>query len=198
MTSGKDTVSYFNQIAESWQRLAAIDSAAVDAALDALRLSEGSRVLDVGCGTGLMLKPLLARLGSPVRDGTNGQVVGLDPARRMLAVAARRFRDPRLRLVCASLCDYDGDDGPYDAILCSRVLHLMDDPPAALTRLAGWLKPGGRLVILHEMGEKEVSDSVVATLEHALPGDKWTRPASVRGTHWAVLAATRFGLERLD
>jgi len=198
MTSGKDTVSYFNQIAESWQRLAAIDPAAVAAALDALRLSKGSRVLDAGCGTGLMLTPLLSRLGNPGGTDTYGRVVGLDPARRMLAVAARRIRDPRLRLVCTSLCDYDGVDGPFDAILCSRILHLMDDPPAVLTRLAGWLKPGGRLVILHVLDEEEVTNPVVVTLEHALSGDKWTRPACERGTHWAVLAATRFGLEGLD
>ena len=148
MSSGKDSISYFNQIAESWQRLAAVDPVAVAVTMDALHLSGESHVLDVGCGTGTMLAPLLHRLGNPHSEGTDGRVVGLDPALRMLAVTARRFRDPRLRLVCTSLCDYDGGDGPFDAILCCRVLHHLEDPAAALTRLARWLKQGGRLAIL--------------------------------------------------
>ena len=50
----------------------------------ALHLREGSRVLDIGCGTGLNFPLLLAAVGR------SGQVVGVDRSREMLEVARRK------------------------------------------------------------------------------------------------------------
>jgi demethylmenaquinone methyltransferase/2-methoxy-6-polyprenyl-1,4-benzoquinol methylase len=53
-------------------------------AIDALPLSHGDVVLDVGCGTGLCFERLIARVGP------TGTVVGVEPADAMRALAAER------------------------------------------------------------------------------------------------------------
>ncbi|WP_411285641.1 class I SAM-dependent methyltransferase [Lapillicoccus sp.] len=53
-------------------------------AIPALHLREGSRVLDIGCGTGLNFPRLLAAVGR------SGQVVGVDHSGEMLEVARRK------------------------------------------------------------------------------------------------------------
>lgn len=192
MTSGKDSISYFNQIAESWQRFSTVDPAAAAATVDALRVPPGGRLLDVGCGTGPLFGPLLERLGG---DGSCGQglLVGLDPARRMLAVAKRTHRDPRLRLVCATIEEYDGGDGPFDSILVSRVLHHLEDPAAAMTRLTGWLRPGGRLVVLdtREIGTTQEGGS--DSCERALSVPGLVCCTESHGNGWSVWVMTKPG-----
>ncbi len=154
MTSGD--FGYFNQIAETWARAASLDPAARDAALDAARIPAGGCVLDAGCGSGLLLPALLERVGP------DGRVAAVDGARRMLAIAARRHTDPRIRFIHAALMEYDVADGPFDAIVCCRSLHHLPDPAVAAARMAGWLRPGGRLVVLHESDANGITDAKTA------------------------------------
>lgn len=53
--------------------------------IDALPLSEGAVVVDVGCGTGLCFERLIDRIGP------TGTVIGVEPAARMRALAAERI-----------------------------------------------------------------------------------------------------------
>ena len=187
MISADDkNVAYFNQIAESWHRVSALPPAAVTAIMQALRIAPGQRVLDVGCGTGLLFPPLLARLGSRTAPDP-GYVVGLDPARRMLAIAARTHRDePRLRLVCASLSQYDGRDGPFDAILCCRVLSHLSASTQAVRQLLRWLSPSGRLVVF-EMWEEDAL-TAIKTKEAQLPPPPTGRDCcrAATGHNWGL------------
>ncbi len=192
MTSADDpTVAYFNQIAESWHRLSALPPAAAAAVLTALDIKAGQRVLDVGCGTGLLFAPLLARLG-PAETSDPGCLVGLDPARRMLAIAARAHRgETRLRLVCAALAGYNGDDGPFDAILACRVLPHLPDPGHAVGRLLDWLRPGGRLVICETWDENTAAPTPGTTLPP--PPGGWVCQPAATGSHWGVWMYRRPG-----
>jgi ubiquinone/menaquinone biosynthesis C-methylase UbiE len=52
--------------------------------LDAADVTPGQGILDVGCGTGVLAKAAMERVGP------GGRVVGLDPNMPMLAVASRR------------------------------------------------------------------------------------------------------------
>ncbi len=192
MTSGKDKVSYFNQIAESWQRIASVDPVAAAVTVDALCVPPGGRLLDVGCGTGPLFGPLLERLGGVGSCG-QGLLVGLDPARRMLAVAGRTHRDPRLRLVCAAIEEYDGGDGPFDSILISRVLHHLEDPSSVVARLAGWLRPEGRLVILDTREPGSAQKDIPDTWDPARSVPGLVCCAESHGDGWEIWVLTTSG-----
>lgn len=97
-------------------------------------------VLDVGCGRGL----LRARL--PER--AFGSYVGVDLAREAVD-AARTLEDGRTRFVQGDARTLDLptlDLVSVDVVVLNEVLYYLDDAEAFLARVAGWLRPGGRVL----------------------------------------------------
>lgn len=99
----------------------------------------GARVLDVGCGGGL-LSEALAREGA--------RVTGIDLSPDVLAVARMHLHESGLAVdyrkvgVEVLACD---EAGQFDLVTCMEVLEHVPDPAAMLAACAGLLKPGGRL-----------------------------------------------------
>lgn len=116
------------------------------AAVEALGLERGDRVLDLGCGTGLNLRHLLARVGS------TGHVVGVDASPDMLGVAARRVRRrgwANVTLVRGDATSLDpGAWAPVDAALATYVLSVVPDPGAGWRVLRAGVRPGGRVAVV--------------------------------------------------
>lgn len=113
--------------------------------VEAMAIGPGSKVADVGAGSGLITVHL-ARAVAP-----NGKVVATDIDSSVLDLLKQRLEAAGLgnvverRVVAA---DAPGlDDGGYDAILLAEVDHYFPDPVAWLTSAAHALKPGGRIVI---------------------------------------------------
>ena len=96
-------------------------------------------VLEIGCGTGLLSRLLMARI-----QGGIWLMTDLAPA--MLAEARRLTTDGRARF---QLLDGERPDLPpagCDLVVSSLAMQWFDDLPAALPRLVALLRPSGRLV----------------------------------------------------
>ena len=133
--------------------------------LDAAGVAEGDRVLDVGCGTGV-----LARAASR-RVGPRGEVVGVDPNAGMLTVA-RRHRE-RVRWQRGVAEDLPLDGGSVDKILSQFAWMFLDDHRAAASELARVLAPGGAIAVATwaEIGESPGYDAMVALLRRIVGDD---------------------------
>ena len=115
----------------------------------ALHLGEQPRVLDVASGTGdLAIAIARARRGATV--------VGLDPSRNMLAIAAdkvaRRALGDRIELVVGDAQELPYANCSMDAATIAFGIRNVPDRPRALRELARVVRPGGRIAIL-ELGE---------------------------------------------
>lgn len=97
-------------------------------------LPAGAKVLDAGAGPGRLVEAL----GEGGYDAS-----GIEPSVRSTAIATEAGRD----VTRASIEEWDGATGPYDAAVLWHVLEHLDDPGAALGRIASWLRPGGMLLI---------------------------------------------------
>lgn len=95
------------------------------------------RLLDVGTGTGLVLRA--AR-----RHDAWLRLVGLDRSPGMLALA--RAALPDAVLVLADATDVPLPDASIDVVTCVTVLHLLPDPTAAMAEWRRVLRPGGRVL----------------------------------------------------
>jgi trans-aconitate 2-methyltransferase len=109
-------------------------------ASDVLRRLEGvapdATVLDVGCGTGRVTEALLDLV-------PRGRVLALDASQDMVDLARERLGD-RATVWCQDVLDI-GLDEPVDAIVSTATLHWVSDHDRLWQRLAGALRPGGRL-----------------------------------------------------
>ncbi|MFB6270643.1 MAG: class I SAM-dependent methyltransferase [Halobacterium sp.] len=113
------------------------------ATADALALSPGDTVVDLGCGTGANLPYLRERVGP------SGTVVGVDLTPGMLAQARRRVDRNGWRNV--HLVQGDATHPPVadvDAVMGSFVVGLLPDPASAVRRWLNCLTDGGRVAVL--------------------------------------------------
>jgi len=101
-----------------------------------------ARVLDVGCGTGLALRTLAARLPEAV------SLVGIDPAPGMVAQArAAATRDPRLQFEAGFAEALPFAEGEFDLVVTVTSFDHWRDQQAGLRECARVLTPGGHLVL---------------------------------------------------
>jgi SAM-dependent methyltransferase len=98
----------------------------------------GRRILDAGCGSGVLSAELHARGAS---------VTGIDSSPRMLQLARQRVSDG-VELRLADLSDsLPFDDGSFDDVVASLVLHYLENWTPTLAELRRVLRPGGRLMM---------------------------------------------------
>jgi ubiquinone/menaquinone biosynthesis C-methylase UbiE len=104
-----------------------------------LRPTNGESILDLGCGTGTLIRAVLQR-------APRARVVGLDLSPDMLRIASRGLGDRAgLAVADASLVPLRG--AAFDAVVSVSSFHYWPDPARGLSEVARILRPGGRLVI---------------------------------------------------
>jgi ubiquinone/menaquinone biosynthesis C-methylase UbiE len=109
-----------------------------DAVLRGLQAAKPGRVLDVGCGTGL----LAGRIG---RELASADVVGCDFSRGMLEKA--RANAPGASLARGSALALPFREHSFEAVVSTEAFHWFPDQPAALREFHRVLAPGGRLLV---------------------------------------------------
>ncbi|MDE3241328.1 MAG: methyltransferase domain-containing protein [Nitrospirota bacterium] len=103
-------------------------------ALLAINRRPVDRVLELGCGSGILLKELKAR---------SRFVVGFDVSPDMM----RRARPLGAPLVTGNGSVLPFRDASFDLVSCRGVLHHLPDVPAALREIHRVLRPGGELIL---------------------------------------------------
>ena len=129
----------------------------------------GLRLLDIGCGGGLLSEPM-ARLGA--------EVVGADPATRNIPVAQLHAEQSGLtidyRLTTAEALASAGEQ--FDVVLNMEVVEHVPDPQSYLTACQTLLKPGG-LMICSTLNRNAKSFGM------AIIGAEWVMRWLPKGTH---------------
>jgi len=141
--------------------------------VDRLALQPGALVLDVGCGTGYLLRAIVRRF-----PGVDGAGVDLAPA--MIEEARNKAASEgmaSLRFECADWEDrnFDGtrlfEGRSPSCILCVNALHYFAAPQAAFDKMWRILAPGGRAWVLERAREGSILTAVWAYLHHYLIRD---------------------------
>jgi SAM-dependent methyltransferase len=134
---------------------------------DLVGVRSGQRVLDVGCGPGVLTARLVDRCGT---DG----VAAVDPSEPF--VEAARARLPGVDVRRATAEDLPFADDTFDLCLAQLVVHFMADPVAGLREMGRVARPGGLVsasVWDHTTGTGPLSPfwSAARDLDPAAPGE---------------------------
>jgi len=120
--------------------------------MDLLAPRAGERILDLGCGDGVLTREL-ADLGC--------RVIGADASPELVDAARALGLD--VRVIDGQALAFEND---FDAVFSNAALHWMPDARAVLTGVAHALVPGGRFVA--EMGGHGNCATIVRALERGL------------------------------
>jgi arsenite methyltransferase len=111
--------------------------------LDALALRPGERVVDLGCGPGLLARQMAERVGP------GGEIQCIDASESMIAIARGRLASMgwvHVRAGDVSALPYA--DSTFDVAVCTQVYEYVPDIDRALSELYRVLKPSGRAVVV--------------------------------------------------
>ena len=168
--------------------------------IDAASPGRGDRVLDVGCGTGVVAREAMRRIGA------EGSVIGLDLNPRMLEVARRVATGIEWRQGDAGALPFG--DGAFEVVVSQFAMMFFPDPVLALREMWRVMAPQGRLAVavcgrladaggyaaLAEVAERVCTPEVVDLLRSPFAlGDperlaELARAAGIEGAEVRVLA----------
>jgi ubiquinone/menaquinone biosynthesis C-methylase UbiE len=141
---------FFSHISGSWD-----DHHAEAAEMDCLhvfsrhfQLGRGERVLDVGCGSGRLIPVISEQIG-PV-----GSLVELDFAPGMLEIGRCKLHGGNVVFLLGNAQALPLPDNDFDKVIALALLPHLDDKAVALREFHRVLKPGGLLIIAHQMGRE--------------------------------------------
>ncbi|MFC9594963.1 methyltransferase domain-containing protein [Streptomyces sp. NPDC056944] len=143
------TRAFFTRQAGDWEERFAHQAPAYEAAVARMRLAEGSRALDLGCGTGRAMPALRAQVGPA------GQVVGVDVTPAMLASAALYARHRHGHLLAADCNRLPLPGRSVHGIFSAGLLDQLPDPPATLREWGRVGAPNAVLLLFHPSGRAE-------------------------------------------
>ncbi len=133
--------------------------------VDLLAPKAGERILDLGCGTGV-LTAVIAERGA--------EVFGIDRSPEMVAQAKSKFPALEFEVVDATQMKFAAD---FDAVFSNAVLHWIPEAEKVIAGVARALKPGGRFVA--EFGGKGNIQTLVKGFHRAFAALGMSEPEGV-------------------
>jgi ubiquinone/menaquinone biosynthesis C-methylase UbiE len=135
-----------------------------DTYLDKLPFETATRILDAGCGTGVVTRAIAQR------SKGKSQVIGSDYSPALIDAArqkAREFKlDRQIEFQVNDIHSLDFEDGYFDMAIAHTVISHVADPEAAVKELHRVVKPGGVVAIF---------DGDYASLTFAYPDDEFAK-----------------------
>ena len=148
-------------------------------------IEPGEKILDVGCGEGVLVPYLLDRLGP------SGFVVELDNSLEMLKGAARKSAR-QIQCVWAGVEMLPLVDADFDRVICFASFPHFANPVKALKQIHRVLKSAGTLVIAHLLSRDEIARHHAKST--VVLGDELPEEAAMR----ELMTQTGFCVRRLE
>jgi len=147
MIDRNEVISFFDLQAPKWDAEMIRSDAIIGRILDNAHVGEGSRVLDVACGTGVLMPDYLAR--------NVASVTAIDISPEMIRIAASKFPQENLHFLCGDVESTEvGTD--FDAVVVYNAFPHFPDGARLIRRLASLLREGGTLTVAHGMSRAAI------------------------------------------
>lgn len=144
----------FNNLAYDWDKMNILDVKQINSINDVLddsSIQNNDYILDVGCGTGILIPYLLDRISD------EGKVIGIDVSERMIEIAKNKYNDNRLYFIVNDIFHYDFKDLSFNKIFVFSTFPHLDEKDKILNRFYKILNKDGLLIIFHLAGSSHIN-----------------------------------------
>ena len=144
----REVIDFFNAQAVHWDEHMIRNDEVIEEILSNANVMEGKDVLDVACGTGVLVPDYLSR--------NVNSVTAIDISPKMVEIAQEKFSQENVRIICA---DVETIDFPhkFDCIVVYNAFPHFEKPQRLIEKLSGLLKKGGTLTIAHGMSRERIN-----------------------------------------
>lgn len=146
--SKEDVVEFFDKEADTWDSHMVRDDRIINTILNYADICEGTNVLDVACGTGVVIPDYLKRGAK--------KVIGVDISPKMIKIALSKFHDERVEFINADIEELVVEKC-YDRYVIYNAFPHFEYPERLIRHLSESLPDGGRLTIAHSMSRKQLN-----------------------------------------
>ena len=137
---------FFNKVAITYTH---DDSIEIDELLDSLKLEKFPRILDIGCGKGIISDKLLKR--------NKGEVIAIDLSDKMIEFAKEANQKSKVKFINADFYEFN-DEKPFDMIICFDAFPHFLDIENYVKKAASLIKKDGQLIIAHDIGRSQLNE----------------------------------------
>lgn len=165
------TKEFFDGYADSWDDVNRYDQPeeAFKRIISTLGLKEGSKVVDLGCGTGIFIPYLLDVVG------TSGLIYAVDVSDKMLQKLVKKYSAPNIRPLPLKAEELSKIEDKVDAVLCFSAFPHIDDQVKSIKEISTILKPMGKFLIAHFSSREKINNFHAGMPEpicqHVLPDE---------------------------
>lgn len=138
-------ISFFDNYAASWDSNIKRNEAVISKILDLAGIEKGKSVLDVACGTGVLLGDYFKRAAS--------SVTAIDISSKMVEIAQKKY--PKAQIICGDAQTF-AFEKDFDCIVIYNAFPHFTDEGKLFENLSKHLKSGARLTIAHGASREEI------------------------------------------
>lgn len=143
----KDIIDFFDHCALEWDSTMIRDDKIINIILDNAKVGVEKDVLDVACGTGVLIPDYLAR--------NVKSVTAVDISPNMISIAKSKFQQEHVQLICADIETIEFEH-KFDCIVVYNAFPHFPEPQNLIKVLASHLKQGGILTVAHGMSKEQI------------------------------------------
>jgi len=142
-----DVISFFDRLAPQWDADMIRSDQIIHTILDYAEIHAGVHVLDVACGTGVLIGDYLQRQVA--------SVTAIDISPEMARIAAGKFPQEQVTVICGDV-ETTAFDRQFDRIMVYNAFPHFPDPQNLIKNLSSLLAPGGTLTVAHGMSRAAI------------------------------------------
>jgi len=132
--------------------------------LDSSKIKKGDSVLDIACGTGLVTKKLIRKVGS------KGQIYGIDSSESAIKIARKWTGDPKNLHFVRADAERIQFKTQFDAITCQYALFFFPDEQKVLRNMKKLLKKNGTISLaVHGKYNVPYFDCILEPVKKMIP-----------------------------
>ena len=187
MINTNEVIQFFDRLAPNWDTEMIRNDNVIKTILDNAGVASGKDILDVACGTGVLIPDYLSR--------NVASVTAIDISPKMIEIAQSKFlyklrssdnsgkglenverpdtggnfKSTNLSIICGDVESYDFEK-QFDSIVLYNAFPHFPDPDRLISVLSEKLKPNGILTIAHGMSREKINSHHKGSASHVSNG----------------------------